>query len=477
MAADWSVILPHTLLAAGGLMVWCLGAFFRVQRPEGLFAVSLAACLVAGLAAVIFQPPAAEFQGMIEAGGTARFFTVLLLSITVLSLLLVFQVARNRGFGGDEFYGLILFAALGMILVACSIHWLSFFLGLEILSLSLYVLIGCRRGESLSSEAAVKYFVMGSVASGFLTFGIAMIYAATGRMNIAQSLTMAAQSGEVVGLLLGMSLVLVGLAFKLSLVPFHLWTPDVYQGAPAAVTAFLSTGSKVAVFSALVRLTLSTGDATWPFLSSLLWVLAALTMVVGNVTALAQTHVKRLLAYSSMAHMGYLVMALLAVKQTGPAAILFYLVVYALMDLGAFGAVALLSPGLSDRDAIEEYRGTGFSQPWLGALLTVCLFSLAGLPPFAGFIGKFLLFKSAIQAGFLKLALIGIVTAILSVAFYLRVIVTLYMREETIPLRGAVGGVPASLACWFVLAGLILIGLLPAPLLRIITQALEILII
>ena len=320
-------------------------------------------------------------------------------------------------------------------------------------------------GDALGIEAALKYFIMGAVASAFVVFGIAMLYGATGTLEIMKSLDMVSHAADKLLLLFGLCLILVGLCFKISLVPFHLWTPDVYQGAPAPVTAFLATGTKVALLAMFVRLAVYGGEGAGAVFAPALWTMAALTMVVGNITALAQTSIKRLLAYSSIAQMGYMMMALLAFRQQGAAAVVFYSVVYAFMDLGAFGAVGLLSPVASDRELIADYAGLGYTQSGKAALLTLCLFSLAGLPATAGFIGKFVLFRAAFEANFIGLALIGIVTAIISLYFYLNIVVVLYMRpaeKETVPEKT---GNEAVAACFFIAAIIFWLGLFPAPVL------------
>ena len=470
MQSDWVVILPHAILAAGGFVAFCAGAFARGGASWFLFALSAASAAAGGLAALVPVPEGAGFYGMVDAGGYARFFCVLIATITLLSLCFAHSYARTRDFSRDEFHGCILFAALGMMLVASALHWVIFFLGLELLSVSLYVIIAARRGDAASNEAALKYFIMGSVASGFLTFGIAVLYSVTGQMDIARSLGTGFYATGNTGLLLALALILVGVGFKVSLVPFHLWTPDVYQGAPAPVTAFLSTGSKVALFSALLRFAMHTGDGAWEQLTPVLWVLAALTMIVGNVCALTQTRVKRLLAYSSVAQMGYLLMALLAVKQNGAPAVMFYAFVYALMDLGAFGTIGMLSGDTTDLDLLEDYRGKGYSHPWNSALLGLCLFSLAGLPPTGGFIGKFVLFQATLQAGFLILAIVGILSAILSIFFYLKVIVALYMRPEEPVTATPNTGFFGNLASVTVLALILFLGILPASLLAAIER-------
>ncbi|MGZ3612542.1 MAG: NADH-quinone oxidoreductase subunit N [Thermodesulfobacteriota bacterium] len=471
MQPNWIDLLPLLLLAAGGFLVFCLGGFWK-GRPQGiLFGIALAAAIAAGAATILLRPEQSQFLKMLETAGYGRFFTFLLIFITTLSLLFSYQYGKIRRIGGDEFYGLLLLSGLGMILVACALHWLVFFLGLETLSLSLYVLIAIRKQQPASNEAGLKYFIMSAVASAFLTFGIAMVYAVTGKMDILQSLSADVQSVSTPAMLLGLGLILIGIGFKISMVPFHLWTPDVYQGAPAPVTAFLATGSKVALFSALLRFAYYySGSTSWSYYVFVFWILAFLTMAVGNLTALAQTRVKRLLAYSSIAQMGYLLMTLLAVRESGVFAIMFYLSVYALMDLGAFGTLATLSPEEEDIDALDDFRGLAYVHPWRSALLAVCLVSLAGLPPTAGFIGKFILFRAVLQANFVILAGLGIVTVIVSIYFYFKVIVALFMQPMGRKLVTPDLDLFARIAGITILVLILWLGLLPSSLLSLITS-------
>ncbi len=470
MAADWMILLPYIFLAGGGLFIFC-AAILRPDASGLYFAIALASVVLAGIAAV-FHPPGINFGGMIDAGGYARFFAVLVCVVSSFTLLLSLRYAEKKGIAGDEYFALILFAALGMCLSAGATNWIVFFLGLELLSISLYVLIGSSHDEPASNEAALKYFIMGSVASGFFTFGVALLFTATGSLNIADSLSNV-QAGVSALALFGLSLIATGIGFKVSIVPFHLWTPDVYQGAPAPITAFLSTGSKAALFAALLRFSLVMSPELFSYMTPVFWGLAAITMIVGNITALAQTHIKRLLAYSSIAQMGYVLMALLTVRHDGGASVMFYLAAYALMDLGAFGTVALLSRGGSDIDTLQDYQGIGYSNPWASALLAVCLLSLAGLPPTAGFIGKIIIFKSVVGAGFIYLAITGIVTAIISVYFYLNIIVTMFMRPEKVPVDLAFRVDPLGVALsGCILTAVILLGVLPSPLLSLIERVL-----
>jgi NADH-quinone oxidoreductase subunit N len=467
MEVHWIDLFPQILLAAGGFFIFCVGAFWKARSSQFLFGMAIVAVLAAGISTTLGSKTT-QFAGMLEVGGYGRLFTLLFILITLITILFAHRYGREGGFAGDEFYGLILFAAVGMTFVAGAIHWLIFFLGFEILSLSLYVLIAIRKGSPLSNEAGLKYFIMGAVSSAFLVFGIAVLYAVTGKMNMAESLGVTIENIPM--MLLSLSLILVGIGFKISLVPFHLWTPDVYQGAPAPVTAFLTTGSKVALFAALLRFSSYLANESLSYFVPVIWALALVTMVVGNVSALVQTHLKRLLAYSSIAQMGYLLMALLSVKQNGAPAIIFYLIIYAFMDLGAFGTVTMLSEGRSDLDALEDYRGIGHSHPWRGALLAFCLFSLAGLPPTGGFIGKFALFQATLQARFITIAVIGILTVIVSIYFYLKVIVYLYMH----PIDQGVA-VPRTSASDRISVGLIFLlilglGLVPSPLFSLIAR-------
>jgi len=469
MANDWISLLPLLILSGGGTLIFLVGAFGR-PRPAGvLFALALATAAAAGAAALWMPSGPASFEGMLDLGGYSRFFTLLLMFITIITLLFVRQYGQAHGFAGDELYALLIFAALGMVLAATGENWLIFFLGLELLSLALYILIAIRKGEPYGNEAGLKYFIMGAVASAFLTFGLGLLYAMTGTLDIAGSLAAPhPYPGRLSVILLALALILTGIGFKISIVPFHLWTPDVYQGSPAPITAFLSTGSKVAMFAALLRFCLAMDASIWGYAIPVLWVLAVLTMAVGNLTALYQTHVKRILAYSSIAQMGYLFMTLLAVREGGLTAMMFFLAVYAVMDLGAFGIIGTFSEGDTDLEEIPDYQGLGYSHPWRAAIFAACLISLAGLPPTAGFMGKLVLFRAVLQADFINLAVIGIITVILSIYYYMNVVVHLYMHE-----RG--GGTPVfgsdpavGVAGAVILAAILGLGLLPDSLLKVV---------
>ena len=470
MHNSWIDILPLIILTAGGLAVLCAGPFLPRRPPWLLFGLSLLTTLGAIAAALLVAPSSPDYLGLLDLGEYARFFTVLLLAITLFTLLFLHRYSQARGFAGDELFALMIFAALGMVLVAAASDWLIFFLGLELLSLCLYVLIAIRRAAAVGQEAGIKYFILGAVASGFLTFGIALLYAATGTLEIKASLAGLTQAASLPVYGLALILIFVGIGFKISLVPFHLWTPDVYEGAPAPVTAFLSAGSKVALFAALIRFALNLAEPAWEMAWPVLWVLAALTMAVGNLTAIYQTRVKRLLAYSSVAQMGYVLMALVAVKQGSLQALLFYLAVYAVMDLGAFGVLGALSEPQADLDELEDFQNLGYSHPWRSLVFGFCLLSLAGLPPAAGFLAKLILFWAVIKGGFVILAVVGIITVIISIYYYFKVLLALYMRPASRELQITPADWASSLAGILVFLLILWLGLFPTPLLSVIDQ-------
>jgi len=468
-AEGFAPILPYAILAGGALAVF-FAASVTKGRPSRIFApISILCAVAAGAAALFIEPQTGVFASTLDAGPFARFYQVLSCGLTAGGLLLLSGYSRKRGFERDELYALMLLAGLGMCLLCAALDWIMLFLGLEMLSISLYVVIAAHKDAPQAAEAALKYFVLGAVASSFLLFGIALIYAATGETGIAASLRDASLNGMDGAAMLGFAFILTGLGFKISLAPFHLWTPDVYQGAPAPVTAFLSTGSKVAVFAALLRMALSESPL-FSMMEPVLWGLAALTLVGAPLGALTQPSVKRMLAYSSAGHMGYLFMALLAAPVAGPGPIMFYSAVYGLMDMGAFGAIAALSPRDRDADDIIDLRGMGFDRPYAAGALALCLLTLAGLPPTAGFTGKFFLFESAVSAGYVWLAVIGVLSAIVSVYYYLRVLAAMYMRgPEWAPEK--TGGAGSYLVLALACAGVILLGVLPAPVLGVMASS------
>jgi NADH-quinone oxidoreductase subunit N len=361
----------------------------------------------------------------------ALFFTLLFLLAAALTILSSIQYIRQIQIHEGEFYALVLFATVGMILMAAANDLIVFFLGLETMSIAVYVLTGMWRSSARASEASMKYFFMGAFATGFLLYGIALIYGATGSTNLAQITTyLLDQPAEwPMYLIAGGFLLLIGFAFKVGAVPFHFWVPDVYDGAPTPVTGFMSVAVKAAAFAAWARILLfrlSPLDSDWVFP---LWIIAIATMTFGNLLAITQTSVKRMLAYSSIAHAGYLLIALVVGVEWGGFPLLFYLLAYTFMTLGAFAVLTSLSDGDAPREHYRDFAGLGFKRPFLGLAMSLFMLSLAGFPPLAGFTGKFYIFRSAVLAGHLNLAVIGVLNSLLSVIYYLKVIVAMYMEE------------------------------------------------
>jgi NADH-quinone oxidoreductase subunit N len=461
---DLVALTPILVLLAGSTVILLAGAWWPGRRP--LLLAGAAVALLAALAAGLLVPPVLEVAAMYGAGPYARFFTVLWSAVAALTLLFSLRYGEERAFAGGEYTSLVLFAAAGMALLSAATSLVGLFLGLESFTLALYILIAFHKRGPEGAEAGLKYLVLGAVATGFLAFGIALIYTASGSFHLPEAVAPLAAGAELRPVaLLGWAMLLVAVGFKVSLVPFHLWTPDVYQGAPAPVTGLLATGSKGAVFAALV--TLFAGMRAGGELAPILALLAAVTLLGGTLAALPQQNLKRMLAYSSVVHMGFVLTGLVAGGPTGRSAVLFYLVAYAAVTLGAFGVITSLADGRGEPQDYADLRGLGYRHPFRAGALAVFLFSLAGIPPTAGFIGKFGIFHAAIQAGYLWLALLGVLASLISLVYYLRPVIVLFMAEEEAPMRhpGSAEEHAALLVC---LAAALLLGVLPGPLLDLI---------
>ena len=429
---DLLPIVPELILIGIGIVVLLGGAIVKRAEPGALLAISLAGVLGAAAASIQlwnWHGGLTVLAGAVAADRFAVVARLVILAAAGIGLLYGYHYFERSGEGKPEFYPLVLFAASGMTLIAAASDLIVVFLALEILSLSLYVLTGfsSRLG---SVEGAMKYFLLGAFSSAFFLFGIAMAYGATGSTRLsAVSRALAGQTGSQALALAAVGLLAVGFAFKVSAVPFHMWTPDVYQGAPTAITAFMSAGTKVAAFAAFMRVfNVAFQPLTLDWMP-LVWGLAVLSVVVGSVLAIAQTDIKRLLAYSSVAHAGFILIGLSAPGQLGMSAALFYLVSYAVMILGAFGVVMLVSARGEDRTTIASYAGLAKRSPLLAGLMALFLFSLAGIPPTAGFIAKVRVFTVAIGAGHWELALIGVLASVVAAYFYLRVVTVMFMQE------------------------------------------------
>src|SRR5438445_1990318 len=357
----------------------------------------------------------------------------------------------------------MLFGLFGMILMATATDLLVIFLALEVLSIAVYVLTGIRRDSAVSTEAAFKYFLLGAFSSAFFLYGIAFTYGVTGstRLDRIGSAIAATGASATPMQLLAVGLLLVGFAFKVSAVPFHMWTPDAYEGAPPAVAGFMSTGVKAAAFAAFARVFLAAFDPLRNQWWVLVWAIAAATMIVGTVVGVAQNSVKRMLAYSSIAHGGYLLVALVAANDVAKGAVLFYLLAYAVTNLGAFGVIALVDGGSRANDEVRDFAGLAREHPALAALMTIFLLSLGGFPPTAGFVAKWYVFGAAVKAGYYWLAVIGVLTSVISVFFYLRIVVMMYMSPAAAPVR--VPYVPRLAAAALVASAILVfyLGILP----------------
>jgi NADH-quinone oxidoreductase subunit N len=403
----------------------------------------------------------------------AIFFKGIFLVSAALSILITDQYLQREGCNQGEIYPLMLFATVGMMLMAAGTDLMTIFLGLEVLSVSLYVLAGFNRDNVRSNEAGLKYFLLGAFSTGFLLYGMALTYGATGTTKVAK-IAAAAQSGMVSSnlmLVAGMLLMATGFAFKVAAAPFHMWTPDVYEGAPTPVTAFMSVGPKAAGFAAFLRVFLVALPVFKPEWSALVWILAVLTMTVGNITALYQQNIKRMLAYSSIAHAGYVLVGFTAGNAVGTAGIMFYMLSYAFMNIGAFAIIVLVGKKGEENNNISDYAGFGYKHPILGVAMCVFLFSLAGIPPAAGFVGKFYLFSGAVQAGYIWLAIIGVLNSAASVYYYLRVMVFMYFKEPTEDFSW-VKLTPAFVICLIIaVAGVMIPGVIPGSILELAQKA------
>jgi NADH-quinone oxidoreductase subunit N len=432
IAVDWWALGPVFLLC-GVAMILLLLELIPARRESSRAArVSLAALVAAGYCVWrVRDAHRSLFSGMFVHDGFTVFFTLLFCGIAAISVLLSWDYVKRTAINLGEYYALLLSATAGMIVMAASNDLITIFLGLELMSLALYVLVGFRRGHLESNEASLKYFLLGAFASGFLLYGIALLYGATGSTNMATMARFLTQSPAADNplLLVGGLLVIVGFAFKVSAVPFHMWTPDAYEGAPTSVTAFMSAGAKAAGFAALLRVALLVFPGMFESLRPVLAALAIVTMTVGNVTALLQQNLKRMLAYSSIAHAGYVLVAIVAGGTAGASAAVFYLAVYSFMNLGAFGVLGLLGKGTDERVLMADVAGLGRRQPFLALTMTVFMIALGGIPPTAGFMGKVYVFGAALDAGLVPLVVIGVLNSVVSVYYYLRVTVAMYMEE------------------------------------------------
>ena len=471
---DYVRILPELILSAFGIVVMVLDPLVDEEKSQKTLGLIAFFGAIAGLLATWYmaQSPGLAFSDMVRVDGFSVFFHFLVIAIAAVVILSSFEYMAVQRIRAGEYYALILFGVVGMGLMSSAVELVLIFIALEISSISTYILAGFRRNEASSSESSLKYFLLGSFATAFFLYGVALMFGATGSTNI-ETISHTLQAGEVhVLVYLAMALMLVGLGFKVAAAPLHVWTPDVYEGAPAPIVGFMSTAPKAAAFAVLLRVVFSINapGRFWP-----IWVAAALSMTLGNVAALVQTNIKRLLAYSSIAHAGYLLVAFAMTTSedsaAGISAAMFYTAAYAAMNVGAFSVVSHFANAGERYVTLEDYEGLGRTSPLLAATLTIFLLSLIGIPMTGGFFAKFYVFSAALKANLVWLTLIGLVNSAIGAYYYLRIIVVMYMREsrKEVPVTPVPFGLGLALAITIVAT--LYLGLFPNRILQYAQQS------
>lgn len=512
---NWALIAPEIIVCAAAVLVMLVDAFVRPTQRWITGGISLAGIVIAAIATIwlwstgIGATAAADaFSGMIVLDELRLGFTLVFLLVSGLTLLLSTVWVQNEKLPAGEFHSLLMFATVGMMLMASGNDLVIIFLGLEILSIATYVMAGFRRADVRSNESSLKYFILGSFSSAFLLYGIALIYGATsiaeqgpgdslnrivaGTTNISEIAARMGQAQYPALLYAGAAMMLVGFGFKIATAPFHIWTPDVYEGAPTPVTAFMAAGPKAAGFASFMRVfvfglpfVVSASTASAANLHQLwvnaLFVMAILTMTLGNLVAIVQNNVKRMLAYSSIAHAGYALVGFIAAgaasdltqRNTAIAAVIFYLLTYAVMNIGAFAVVQLIARNGDRRTAIEDYRGIGFESPVLAFSLSLFMLSLLGMPLTAGFMGKIMVFGSAIDQKYYVLVVIGVLNTAVSAYYYLRLIIVMFFGERT--MAWSAPKVPASVALALVITvlGVLYLGIFPGRVMNALQTRIE----
>ena len=469
-ATDLVRFLPEIILTVMGTALMVLDPVLHKRASQAFGHLSIAA-LVAGIGAAVlaYTQAGPAFGGMLMVDGFATFFRILVMSVGVLTILPSYGFLARQDAETSEYHALLLFSIAGQCLMAAANDLIIVFIGLEISSIASYVLAGYLRDDKRSNEAALKYFLLGSFATAFFLYGVALVYGTTGTVNLtAVRDAMAGQDSSLVVFVgLAAALMFVGLGFKVSAAPFQIWAPDVYQGAPTPVAAFLSAGPKAAAFAVFLRIFLTSFGTIGGGWEPLVWMAALLSMTVGNFAALLQTNTKRMLGYSSIAHAGYVLAALAAHSEIGMAAAMFYLAGYALMNVGAFAVVGHLSGRGEKYQNIEDLAGLGQKQPLTAALFTVYLLSLIGVPLTAGFFGKFYIFKAVLESHLVWLAVLGLLNSAVGAYYYLRILVVMYMHEPGEATTSAPPLTPAlRLALILPAAGTLFLGIFPTWLLE-----------
>lgn len=473
---NWIFLAPMVIVTFFAIIVLVLG-LGKAKRPDFVSYVGIGGVILAFIANIFclkdfFGTENLTASGMFTLDYITTGFNFIFLTVALISILASSKYVKDENIPPNEYFGLMLFSIVGMMVMASGTNLAVIFVGLEVMSIALYILSGIKKNEMKSLESALKYFLLGAFASGFFLYGISMIYGATGTLDLnvmAQKITSETLEFPII-LMLGIAFLLVGFGFKVALVPFHTWAPDVYEGASSPITGFMSVGAKAAGFAAFVRvfvIALTGVKTEW---TGILAILAILTMVVGNILALQQTNFKRLLAYSSITHAGYLLLGIIAGNDLGTQAIIFYLFSYAFMNIGAFGIITLVSNKNEEFVNVSDFKGLGKKKPFVAFMLTIFLFSLAGIPPMAGFFGKYFIFTSLIKSGAETLAIIGVLNAVIGVYYYLSPIVIMWMKEpnEVFEVNDASPSLKLALILSFI--STILIGIFPSQVMYFLFQ-------
>jgi NADH-quinone oxidoreductase subunit N len=463
---DIRAYLPELILLVWACAALMVDLLLRRGQRLALAGFSLAGVLLALLACIpLVGTTVTTFNGMYALDGFSLFFKVLFLLVVALTILISPRYLLIEEIPAGEYYALILFSTIGMMMMAAGMDLLAIYLGLELMSLAIYALAGFVKRNPKSIEAALKYFLMGSFSSGILLYGLALLYGLTGTTQ----LTTLAEQLKIVGfnpvLILAIVLLVGGFGFKIAAVPFHMWAPDVYEGAPHSVVGFISVGSKAAAFAGVMRIFLIALAGAKPHWVPLLWAISILSMLIGTVVAIAQSNIKRMLAYSSIASAGYMLIGVVTGTEIGLASVLVYAMAYVFMNVGAFALVVLLCRRGERGDTIAEFTGLARISPVASLALVIFFLSLTGLPPTAGFVGKFYLFASAIQTGYISLAIIGVVSSAISLYYYFSVVMSMYMQDA--PKEHGLSPTPGlAVALFLMIAGTIVFGIYPGPLIE-----------
>lgn len=468
-SVDYIRILPELVLSVVGIMIMVAEPVLPPKEGRKILGLIALAGVMAGMMAAVIQADhyGDAFSRMIRVDTFSVFFHFVVLLIALVVILTSFEYLEVQRINSGEYYALILFGTVGMMLMSSAVELVLVFIALEISSISTYILAGMRRRAAESAESSLKYFLLGSFATAFFLYGVALVFGATHTTNV-YGIAQYLQGQPSTLAYLAVGLMFVGLGFKVAAAPFHVWTPDVYEGAPAPVVALMSTGPKAAAFAVLARVLFATGAPGWFWI---VWVSAVLSMTIGNIGALVQQNVKRLLAYSSIAHAGYILVAFAAAKQVGISAAIFYAATYAAMNVGAFAVVSHFASAGEKYVTLDDYAGLGRRSPGLAAVLTIFLLSLLGIPVTGGFFAKFYVFSAALESHLVGLAIIGLANSAIAAYYYLRVIVYMYMKDERteVPVAPVSAGLGIGLAISLIVV--IYLGVLPGRVLEYAIQS------